>query len=108
MNKAFDKLPALIQEELDASNALHPGFHSAHEGYAVLLEEVEEASEELAILKEDMERMWEGGVRLNSGESVAFWADNALTHAALVAAEAIQAAAMARKILDGVKAGWSA
>ena len=107
MNKAFDKLPDLIQEELDASNALHPGFHSAHEGYAVLLEEVGEAAEELDVLKSGMENLWRN-VKNDNSALIPRHAGVICFHAARMAAEAIQVAAMAQKILDSVKAGWSA
>lgn len=107
MNKAFDKLPALIQEELDASNALHPGFHSAYEGYAVLLEEVEEAAAELDSLQHAVRWLW-GWVKADDPVRVEISAAEAYSKAINLAAEAIQVAAMAQKILDGVKAGWSA
>ena len=36
-----------ISAELHAANKLFPGFNSAHEGYAVLLEEVDELWDEV-------------------------------------------------------------
>lgn len=41
------EVQALFDKELQKANKKNPQFHSAHEGYAVLLEEVEEAKEEL-------------------------------------------------------------
>lgn len=41
------EVQALFDKELKKANNKNPQFHSAHEGYAVLLEEVEEAKEEL-------------------------------------------------------------
>lgn len=38
MNEIIQK----ILNELDQANSAYPGFHSLHEGYAVLLEEVDE------------------------------------------------------------------
>lgn len=107
MNKAFDKLPALIQEELDASNALHPGFHSAHEGYAVLLEEVEEAETEKQDMHLAMLSIWRG-IKHDNMSVVENMAGVVYDKAVCLAAEAIQVAAMAQKFIDSKKAGWSA
>ena len=42
MNAIENDVRALVDKELDAANERFPQFHSAHEGYAVILEEVEE------------------------------------------------------------------
>lgn len=42
-----EEVQALFDKELKKANENNPPFHSAHEGYAVLLEEVEEVKEEL-------------------------------------------------------------
>lgn len=48
-----------ITTELNAATTLFPGFHSAHEGYAVLLEEVDELWDEVKKnpSKRDMEKL---------------------------------------------------
>lgn len=43
--------------ELDAARILHAPMHSAHEGYAVLLEEVEELWEEVKKREPDVAAM---------------------------------------------------
>ena len=97
MNKVIDKLPALVQEELAAANAEHPAFHSLHEGYAVLLEEVEEAKKEMDGMENCMMSIWacvrndKIGIALN-------WADILENVATRLAAEAIQVADMAEKL----------
>lgn len=49
----------LIREEFRQANASHgESFHTAHEGYAVILEEVEEASECMATLHHTMGELW--------------------------------------------------
>lgn len=101
MNAVIDKLPALVDEELAAANAKHPPFHSAHEGYAVILEEVQETAEEMAILRKDLDLLWSlvklcdrPGIYMRAPvSSIGF-------HAHRVAAEAIQVAAMAQKMLN--------
>lgn len=102
MNIVKDKLPALVTEELEAALGKHPRFASAHEGYAVLLEETEEAAEELADLTNAVRQVW-AGVRRDDATSIRVWAAEAYRRATDLAAEAIQAAAMAQKLMDGLK-----
>lgn len=102
MNKVIDKIPALVAEELAAANAVHSFFHSPHEGYAVLLEEVEEVKEELRCVEDNLMRLW-GRVRADDFKSIPGWARYLENAAMQLAAEAIQVAAMARKLQDGLK-----
>lgn len=102
MNKVIDKLPALVAEELAAANVIHSFFHSPHEGYAVLLEEVEEAKAELASVENFMRSIW-SGVRNDDPDRVYTWAHYLENTAVQLAAEAIQVAAMARKMQDSLK-----
>lgn len=49
----------LINDELRSANEKFPLFSSWHEAYAVILEEVEEAQEEVAVMKEvELESFW--------------------------------------------------
>lgn len=49
----------LINDELRAANKKFPLFSSWHEAYAVILEEVEEAQDEMTMLKEErLPRFW--------------------------------------------------
>ena len=50
MNVVENDTRALVDKELAAANERFPQFHSQHEGYAVIQEEVDE-------LKEDMDRI---------------------------------------------------
>ena len=43
----------LVVQELRAATAIHGQFNSAHEGYAVLLEEVDELWDEIKMRKHD-------------------------------------------------------
>ena len=76
----------------------HPLFASAHEGYAVLLEEVEEAEKELRETREHLGRLWKH-VKLDNEEHMLHAACYVYNSAVNLAAEAIQVAAMAKKIL---------
>ena len=97
MNAAENQVRELVKVELAAANKQFPQFHSAHEGYAVIQEEVDE-------LKEDMDRIngritsLRARVRFNNSceELVSRIYDDAIN----AACEAIQVAAMCKKFLE--------
>lgn len=103
MNKVKDKLPALVEEELAAAMEEHPLFASAHEGYAVTLEEVEEAEAELRSVRHHLCMLW-NGAKIDYPNGVIHAAIFIKEAAVNLAAEAIQVAAMAKKILAGMDA----
>lgn len=47
MNAVEKDVKALVSKELENANRLNPLFHSQHEGFAVIVEELQEAAEEL-------------------------------------------------------------
>ena len=106
MNKVLQKLPALVAEELEAANAEHEQFHSLHEGWAVLREEIEEAHEELDAVEKCMGYLW-AAVRYDNIRDARTDASYVEQHAIKLAAEAIQVAAMARKMQAFEKDGDS-
>lgn len=53
-----EMIEVLIHQELMEGLAKWGGHHSTHEGYAVLLEEVEEAEEEMVKVKERLDSFW--------------------------------------------------
>lgn len=93
-----ENLQAAIRAELENANKLHPPFASMHEGYAVMLEEVEEAEEAFAELKRDMRQMWDH-IKGDSPEGVEQYAWFVRHEAESLCREAIQVAAMARKLV---------
>ena len=95
MNVAKEKIIALVGEELEAANAIYPPFHSTHEGYAVILEEVEEAKDALERVESATKGVW----HFTKYDDTEAYLDAASLekHAIHLAAEAIQVAAMARK-----------
>jgi len=102
MNKVKNKLPALVEEELAAAMEDHPLFASTHEGYAVLLEEVEEARDNMAHLDAATELIWDA-VKHDNLLHIGALATQAVRIAIDLAAEAIQVAAMARKIKASIE-----
>lgn len=95
--KTMEGVKYLVQNELDMAtddNGEH--FNSDHEAFSVILEEVAESKEELAVIIDCMNGLWRS-VRQDSKNG------DVLTdierHARRLACEAIQVAAMARKAM---------
>lgn len=105
MNVVRDDVTELVERELRAANMKYPQFHSPHEGYAVMLEEYEEAKNELIGNVEILlDSLW-NEIRMDTGD---YRDVDAIMKAAINAAcEVIQTAAMARKFTDGVRSGWN-
>lgn len=76
------------------------GYHSAHEGYAVLLEEVEEAEEALLLARNALGRAWEM-LRVDSAEQMMQHIQRVEHWAQMTAAEAVQVAAVCRRMRGG-------
>lgn len=89
----------LIEEELEEANQIHPLFQSPHEAYAVILEELEEAEEELAQCRQLLEEAW---IRCRNDFGLADLMHRLKGHAVFAAQEIIQLAAMADKTLDSL------
>ncbi len=98
MNAVREDVESLVQKELDSANKKFPLFSSPHEGYAVMLEELEEAECELSAVHNDVYNMWVA-VKVNDVSSIAF-AEGVKENAIKLACEAIQVAAMAQKFMD--------
>ena len=59
--KAAAYIDSAAQSELESIIARHgETYASAHEGYAVLKEEIEETCEEIDAVKENLDKLWEG------------------------------------------------
>ena len=97
MNYAENLIPALVDVELREANRNNPPFHSLHEGYAVLLEEMEETKEALGMVDFRLGQLW-GFIRADLSFTVKGTAATLKAEAIHLAAEAIQVAAMAEKI----------
>lgn len=101
MNFAKEKVIALVAEELSAANAAHCQFHSLHEGYAVLREEVDECQDEQDEMLLHANGLWQA-VKRDRYDLAAAELKAIESTAIRLAAEAIQVAAMARKAMETV------
>lgn len=97
MNVVARQVRELVDVELAAANERFPQFHSAHEGYAVILEEVEELEEPIENIKLHMNCIF-ADIRANRSSRGLI--DCVLNQAVHAACEAIQVAAMCQKFLD--------
>lgn len=96
MNAVKDMIPELVEKELAAANEQYSPFASMHEGYAVLLEEVEEAKEALDMVDFHLGQMWRF-IRADAAHLAKATAKALNDQAIQLVAEAIQVVAMARK-----------
>lgn len=46
-----------VQKELEEATSVHGPMHSAHEGFSILLEEVDELWDEVRMKRQDIEKM---------------------------------------------------
>lgn len=93
------EVEAAAMAELNRANVKFPLFNSAHEGYAVILEEAEEAQEAMENVNSSLAVLWD---RVK-GKEIACFLDDDTTPAAIysqaidAACEMIQTAAMLLK-----------
>ena len=98
---AIEKLAEMEKQD---ANRKFPLFHSLHEGYAVLLEEVEEAQEALNLAESSLSALW-AHIRDNNAGRAPEFAGRVREHALDLAVEAVQVAAMAQKFIDSAEKG---
>lgn len=97
MNAVEQDVRALVDKELAEANERFPQFHSQHEGWAVMLEEVVEAEVEMKTIRGNADGMFD----LIRNNVDAKWVAEKIEYAAIHAAcEAIQVAAMCRKFME--------
>ena len=100
MNAVIAEVEELVQKELESTNQKFPMFHSDHEGAAVILEEIEEAQEDMNNVQDNFLDLWKSVKRNSKPE---YHADSVYICAVSLACEAIQVAAMAQKFIDSQK-----
>lgn len=97
MNAVENDVRALVDKELAAANERFPQFHSAHEGYAVIQEEVDELKEATDKVIGRTVSLWSRVKYGNDPERLLQMISEDAVNAAV---EAIQVAAMCKKFLE--------
>ena len=97
MNAVETHVRNLVEIELAAANERFPQFHSAHEGWAVILEELEETKEQLEAVERFLSYAWN---RIKNDVTAREQIDTVALFAENAACEAIQVAAMCKKFLE--------
>lgn len=101
MSEIKTPVETLVTLELFFANQKHPPFNSQHEGAAVILEELDEAREDLSECIGIFKTLW---ANVRRDESANTPAEILRKKAIDAACECIQVAAMAQKFVDsGVK-----
>lgn len=90
-----ETIEKLVELELDEANKTYPLFHSPHEAYAVLKEEVEELEYEANWVTGLLDVMWR---EVKADEDILQTANDIHKRAVMLVQEAIQVAAMCEKI----------
>jgi len=53
-----------VRDEIERARVKHPAYHSAHEGYAVILEELDELWDEVKQRDQSIDRMREEAIQV--------------------------------------------
>lgn len=99
MNIVRNDIENLVKKELLSSNRKYPLFHSGHEAYAVILEEYDEAWEELVGVNEGVRSIWQNVKEDNISKELKEVILEAKDRAVKLACEAVQVAAMLDKFI---------
>ena len=95
--EASKLITGAVEEELEHIRAVHGNqYNSLHEGYAVLLEEVEEAENELERVKEELSDLWLC-IKQNDNEGATNALRRIATHSHFLIQESVQVAAVTNK-----------
>lgn len=97
MNAVENQVRELVKVELAAANERFPQFHSAHEGWAVILEEQIELGAEFEKIRGYMGDIFN---KIIENNSVSIEIGILKMYAINAACEAIQVAAMCKKFLE--------
>ena len=99
MNVVTNEVMELVNKEYEAAKAANGPLASLHEGYAVLLEEMEETQEACKRTTDYTSFLWDH-IRRNNPEYARYTVDDISERAIHTACEAIQVAAVCKRITD--------
>ena len=91
---------AVLHEFRNIVKKYGPTYHSEHEGYAVLLEEVEEACEAAQFMEDSLKRLW---TSIRQNEFSNFELSQIYNYAKALAEEAVQVAAVCERFMETIK-----
>lgn len=94
----LSEIQKLVNEELEEANKKYPLFHSDHEAYAVIKEEIEECEEDIWKMEMVLSYFWSNTKRDKNSDNLVGGIKKIAMHAA---AKAIQVAAMCDKASIG-------
>ena len=97
MKELTNSVKLLVEDELTSANKKFGMFNSTHEGYAIIMEEVEELDYELGRIKYLLSNLWS---TIKNNEKQGSLLERLRINATNAAAESIQIAAMAQKFID--------
>ena len=92
----LSEIQKLVDKELEEANKKYPLFHSNHEAYAVIKEEIEECEDDMREMQMVLSYFWVRTKRDKNSDDLIIGIKKSAMHAA---AEAIQVAAMCDKFL---------
>ena len=103
MTKLLMRVNIVTEQELVEANKNFPLFHSNHEAYAVIKEEVEETEEDNTDTVNNVLYFWKQIKQNANKKQIKQTLEDIKSSAIHAACEAIQTAAMAQKAIDSMK-----
>ena len=97
--KMIDCIELLVKNELARAMEQYGKFNSVHEAYAVIKEEIEELKEQVQFAENSFNALWHY-VKNDNYNDMAKCADSIIKYGIQIAAEAIQVAAMGKKLME--------
>lgn len=97
-----EKVEKLANDELERANEEHTLFHSLHEGFAVLMEEIDEAIERNQLAMTSKEKLW-AAIKDDLNNEAILYALEVQRYLTEATAEMIQCVAMCKKIIESEK-----
>lgn len=99
-NELTKRLAEIAEDELNLAKKKFPMFHSRHEGWGVLTEELWEHTNEIEMLNDYAKKIQFSIYHDGDSEELKEFAKNAYSHAIRATAEMIQVAAMFQKLIQ--------